>query len=313
MLTMTSDHARPRRLAAVLAGGALGLSLLGPVPAQAAVHGDYVFDKQWQTVAGHKGRGHSMALNGRGELFVMGETFGAPARVARYTSKGRRTTAFDIDLGNDSAGGMAIGPRNQLYVTEYGVYGPIHVYDRNGRPVRTYATTDDPTRSMGDLAVDGAGRAYVTDPVNNVIRAFDPEGNQVAVFGGSGSGRGQFDTPWGIALHQGRLYVSDGGNDRVQVLTTRGRFVRAWGRTGSRGPKLFTPGNIVVRKAGAFVLDSTSRVQRYTLRGKYLGNVGRGRLRDTNDLAVSNKGHLFVGGQLRSVQPGVAKYRPRRR
>jgi hypothetical protein len=53
----------------------------------------------------------------------------------------------------------------------------------------------------------------------------------VAVFGGPGSGEGQFGFPAGVAVNQdtGDVYVVDVLNERVQQFDSDGVFIRAWG------------------------------------------------------------------------------------
>lgn len=42
-------------------------------------------------------------------------------------------------------------------------------------------------------------------------------------FGKYGSGKGQFDYPWGIACDStGKIYVADSANHRIQVFTAEG-------------------------------------------------------------------------------------------
>jgi DNA-binding beta-propeller fold protein YncE len=48
---------------------------------------------------------------------------------------------------------------------------------------------------------------------------FDLDGRLLGRFGTTGSGAGQFATPWGIAVDaQKRIYVADTGNRRVVEL-----------------------------------------------------------------------------------------------
>ena len=52
-------------------------------------------------------------------------------------------------------------------------------------------------------------------------------------FGKKGSGKGQFDSPWGIACDStGKVYVADTGNHRIQVFTAEGKFLMMFGRFG---------------------------------------------------------------------------------
>ena len=67
------------------------------------------------------------------------------------------------------------------------------------------------------------------------VRWFDPTFALVLTWGSSGSGEGQFNTPYGIgaSLDGGRLYVVDVGNDRIQVFTNNGVYLSQFGGSGT--------------------------------------------------------------------------------
>ena len=50
------------------------------------------------------------------------------------------------------------------------------------------------------VALDSAGHIYVVEGVNDVVQIFDQSGRLLLVFGGSGSGEGQFWLPTGITI-----------------------------------------------------------------------------------------------------------------
>jgi sugar lactone lactonase YvrE len=63
------------------------------------------------------------------------------------------------------------------------------------------------------------GECQVADSFNNRVQVFNSSGVYQTQFGSGGSGDGQFDTPFGIALDSsGNIYVVDSGNNRVQVF-----------------------------------------------------------------------------------------------
>ncbi|MBF0537156.1 MAG: DUF1566 domain-containing protein [Nitrospirae bacterium] len=58
---------------------------------------------------------------------------------------------------------------------------------------------------------------YVADPANNRIQKFSSSGAFITKWGSSGSGDGQFNSPYGVAVDtSGNVYVADNGNNRIQ-------------------------------------------------------------------------------------------------
>jgi DNA-binding beta-propeller fold protein YncE len=75
----------------------------------------------------------------------------------------------------------------------------------------------------------GPHELYVADTHNNRLQEFTFSGRFIQRLGRNGgdgtpgSGRGQFSTPYGVAVDcRGNLYVTDEGNDRVQVFAAAG-------------------------------------------------------------------------------------------
>jgi tripartite motif-containing protein 71 len=55
----------------------------------------------------------------------------------------------------------------------------------------------------------------------------------VRKWGSDGTGDGQFNYPYGVALDSsGNVYVADSGNNRVQKFNSDGTFISKWGSKG---------------------------------------------------------------------------------
>jgi len=67
------------------------------------------------------------------------------------------------------------------------------------------------------IVVDGNGRAYVSDFMDNTIRVY-VDGRVVETLGGTGSAPGRFKRITDMWLDNGLLYVADSLNGRVQVI-----------------------------------------------------------------------------------------------
>lgn len=70
------------------------------------------------------------------------------------------------------------------------------------------------------VAVDAAGRVYVTEEWNNRIQVFDPAGAYLTTIGGMwGKNNGQLSGPLGATVNRsGTVYIADHANHRIQVF-----------------------------------------------------------------------------------------------
>jgi RHS repeat-associated protein len=130
------------------------------------------------------------------------------------------------------------------------------------------------------VAVDGKGHFWVVDRVNNRIEEFNESGSFAETIGWgvangesklqictsscragiSGSGNGQFASPWGIAIDsEGNLWITDTGNDRLEELNPKGEFVQKFGTKagagGSKGTEFVEPEGIAVAAGMLWVAD----------------------------------------------------------
>src|SRR5919198_5181428 len=107
------------------------------------------------------------------------------------------------------------------------------------QPVIKRLSVDDPAGIVLDLK----GNVYVIETDNDRILKFNSNGTLITMWGSSGSGPGQFNSPIGITLDysRGYVYVTDTGNDRVQKFTSDGKFIIKWGSSGSGPGQFQTP------------------------------------------------------------------------
>jgi DNA-binding beta-propeller fold protein YncE len=98
-----------------------------------------------------------------------------------------------------------------------------------------------------DIAVDGQGRLYVTDPLNYRIKVFTPEGRPVSQFGVPGDTAGALNKPKGVAVDSdGHIYVADALHDGVQLFDLSGAFLIAVGGPGSGNGQFWMPSGIAI-------------------------------------------------------------------
>jgi gluconolactonase len=207
-------------------------------------------------------------------------------RIMKYDPKTGRTTVFREPSGR--ANGMVFDRRGRLIVAEGANTGGerrVSITQRDGT-IRTLADNYDNKRfnSPNDVAVDSAGRVYVSDPryVGNEPRELDSEG--VYLIGIQGDVIPLLTTalkPNGLALSpdEKTLYIADNGaRRRALIAADRGpdgkvsnaRVIHDFGAgRGIDGMTVTTDGRIVA--AGA--LEGKSAVIVLSPAGKILASI----------------------------------------
>lgn len=109
-----------------------------------------------------------------------------------------------------------------------------------------------------------------------------PASAQVPVYlsqwGSLGSGPGQFNDPWGVALDPtgSFVYVTDHGNHRVEKFKSDGTFITQWGSFGAGGGTFAGPEAVAVDAAGnVYVTDhDNSLIQKFDSNGGFITQWG---------------------------------------
>jgi hypothetical protein len=140
---------------------------------------------------------------------------GATARVIVFDPLGRPLGV----LGGrrpavlQSLSAMTLGPRG-LYVLDR-LAQQVVVLDRRGLPLEVIG--ENQLVQPRALAVDRAGRVFVSDDAGQRIKVF--RGPQLlASVGGAGNGPGRFGRIESLAIDGNLLYVADSANARVHVM-----------------------------------------------------------------------------------------------
>lgn len=106
------------------------------------------------------------------------------------------------------------------FITEWGTFGDIGT-DPNGDALQLYGPRS--------LAIDADGNLWVTDTGNERVIKYDPNGQSLGTFGGTGSEIGQFLEPVGIAIDKdGNIYVADTWNRRIQKFDKNFAPLQQW-------------------------------------------------------------------------------------
>ncbi|MDH6061866.1 scytonemin biosynthesis PEP-CTERM protein ScyF [Chrysosporum bergii ANA360D] len=180
----------------------------------------------------------------------------------------------------------------------------INVFDAQGNYKTSYGSFSGPVEDRlffgpGGMDFDAAGNLYVSDFSADVIKVYNPQGEQIKTIGSPGSEPGQFSGPGGLIISDttGKIYVNDQYNGRVQVLDPEGNFLFAFGSTGSEPGQFKEPIGIDVDEyENIYVADSqNSRVQVFDANGNFLTSFGEP-TRDANGDIVPPPTPPALGG-----------------
>src|ERR1700687_1997959 len=145
------------------------------------------------------------------------------------------------------------------------------------------------------ITVDSSRRIWVTDPANDIIHQFSPEGEFLQSIGKHGAGQGEFSIPHGLAASaDGLLYVADSANARIQIFSSDGKYMDAFGQKGSEQGQFRAPWLLTVSRDGVVLVADrdSSRVQFFSKDGIFLHAIDTGA--PVDGLAVDPAGRFYT-------------------
>lgn len=193
----------------------------------------------------------SIELDSDGVVIVAGHE----DRVQRFTADGTLLAIFGEAGSGDGEfnhpHGLALDRArgDLLYVGDQENHR-LQVFTKEGAFVRQFG--DAQFQHIHDVGIDGqSGDLLIGDLETHLLRKFSPTGELLAIFGGPGSGPGQFNGLWGVSTDSsGNVYVADTNNRRIQKLDRDGAFVAEWSQIGDTD---------FIKPTGVFV-DSSDQV-----------------------------------------------------
>ncbi len=184
----------------------------------------------------------------------------------------------------------------------------IQVFDQDGTALRQFGA-DILERPM-NLTIANS-ELYVADYFADQIKVFSLNGEYRRSIGKSGSGKGEFNVPGGVAVApNGDLYVAEFNNQRVQQLRADGSFIKQWGITGEAGTfgdKLRYPTDVALTKDEKLIIADgyNDRILVFASNGELLHKWGgpfamnisgsfEGWFSTITAVSVGPSGHVFV-------------------
>ena len=145
-------------------------------------------------------------------------------------------------------------------------------------------------------------KLYVTESYYNYcVQVLDTSLHHVTMFGGSGSGDGKFNYPWGISFDTaGNCYVADQFNHRVQVFTEDGRYLRQFGKYGKGEGELSRCIGIAIDSNIVYIADRDNhRVSVFTTEGCFITSFGTkgsepGQFSYPHGITIDKNGLVYV-------------------
>ncbi|QDT37345.1 ATP-binding cassette domain-containing protein [Stratiformator vulcanicus] len=155
-----------------------------------------------------------------GHLYV-GE-YGGNDRIQKLTLEGDFVLEFGTpgtEAGEFQRPSGLVWRDDRLYVAD-AFNSRIQIFSGDGKYVGTLG--DESAAELGypyELKMGPEGDFYVVEYAAGRVSRLDPNGVRTGAFGSAGRGKGQFATPWGLAVDsKGTIVVADTGNRRIVEL-----------------------------------------------------------------------------------------------
>ena len=199
------------------------------------------------------------------------------------------------------------GP-HQLLITMDGQHvqnSPNDLDVRSKRDYRTLCNAQQVIQCHRPLcvAIHDNGDIYVGS-YDDCIYVFDQTGHLKNTIGSSGSGDGQFSSPYGIFIKRDVLYVADSGNHRVQKLTSSGKFLHKFGQQGSGQGQFNSPVAVIIDSNNKLIVSDYNNysIQIFNENGGWLLTIdgkgsGNHSFQSPWGLALDLQGNIHVAAQ----------------
>jgi DNA-binding beta-propeller fold protein YncE len=194
--------------------------------------------------------------------------------------------------------GITVDNLGNIYVADTN-NDRIQKFDANGLFVRMWSAE----RPAG-ITMSSNGDLYVASFYDHVSR-FTSDGELVTRWGSSGSGEGEFNGPYDVAVdYSGNVYVAEEANHRIQKFTSNGQYLKSWGTLGTGDGQFGDPngptGIAVDTQGNVYASDPhNNRIQKFTSNGEFITQwgtqgSGAGEFNAPYDVSIDGSGNIYV-------------------
>lgn len=191
----------------------------------------------------------------RAKIIVFDRATGTPVRMIGSEGDGAGQLLDPVALAIDAGGTISVADGGNERIARFSSAGDYLGATTGLGGLRGIAVTPD------------GSRTYVSS-ADDRITVYDPTGNRVGQFGGTGSTLGKLNAPAQLALDAaGNLWVADRGNNRIQQFGPDGQRLATLGERGIGLGQFIHPTGVSVSCAGTLtVTDSdNNRVEQFAL------------------------------------------------
>ncbi len=158
----------------------------------------------------------AVTVDPSGNLYVA--EYGENDRIQKFDSNNRFVTSFGsfgTGKGQFQRPSGIVWLGGKIYAVD-AFNSRVHVFSDSGRHEGLLDIRGVGLHYPYDLSLGPDGRLYIVEYGAGRITVITTDGEIVGRFGSTGSGQGQFATPWGLAVDtRGRIWVADTGNRRI--------------------------------------------------------------------------------------------------
>lgn len=149
--------------------------------------------------------------------------YGDNDRVQKFTKDGKFLLQFGkpgTEPGEFQRPSGIVWLEGKIYVVD-AFNNRVQVFSEEGKFLQILGAGDE-SASLHypyDITANGEGELFVVEYGAGRVSKFDRQGKMLGRYGSTGSGEGEFATPWGLTVdREARVYVADTGNRRIVQL-----------------------------------------------------------------------------------------------